>query len=858
MGISGAAFGSWLRLWAGRLGQDYSAVARGLNLDKSSVNRWWHGKRGPRKDDIARLVVYLWQRGAIREPTELLQALEDVNLELPAFVEAVRDTSPTDLERHRDFLAWLDGRRDRYISLERQRIWRPPVFVARTEEITAIRAALLNEEATSVALWGMGGSGKTALARAVAELPEIKETYWGGTLWAAPGPDSQWLPWLERWCRALKLAPPKEADEADLQARIADYLAVPGRKFLIVVDDVWAVAALAPLLHHGRPSRLLITTRDRAVATALPDAALIEVGPMAEPQGVDLLRTHAGRAQVAQEPAGRAAELVQIVESMPLAVTLLGKLVNLKGWERVREEARDARRRLPALRTDAGNTRETSVRAALGLSYASLGEDARWRLRQLAVFPFGAGIGAVPVAGIWGLVTGVAEAADILAEAQSGLEFLFARGLLQRSDMSEDGPERFQFHTLVHDYAAGLLRTAEAGEEETARQRYVKTYLYLSQRLSRETETEPAVLAAEWPNIARAFDYAFDAGAYDICTFLLHAMQSHLLLHLHVKMLDGWLSRLAAHVDSLSPEALGILEHAQARHLYAQQRWPEARRHMRAALIAPELEPRLKAFLSLEELGACLAEGNWQGATVAFEEARQQAGSEDDPEIRLALSKGAAALAEGRGEWQAALNHLEEVARLAGFMRRPGEVADAYCRAGGIYRRVGDIRATETYLVMSLDVATANQLLLSELNALVELAPVEMELEKPEAARRAANRLLAILQGAELIEREAAARKSFAYQILAAAATIEGQLDEALSMGQTAVRLSETARAVDVQAEACEVLMMVHAQRGDTGQVEEAARQAIRLYQATGAPERAARVEKFMRSVQGRSTKPAP
>jgi hypothetical protein len=126
-----------------------------------------------------------------------------------------------------------------------------------------------------------------------------------------PRSRGQPLDWLSRWCAFLKLPVRSTDDVITLRQKIAQWLAHPAQRWLIVVDDIWEYAALEPLLFFHDRVRLILTTRDRTLITCLPDVMLLNVAAMTEAEALFLLRARAGERQVAAEPPLVSAELLR-------------------------------------------------------------------------------------------------------------------------------------------------------------------------------------------------------------------------------------------------------------------------------------------------------------------------------------------------------------------------------------------------------------------------------------------------------------------------------------------------------------------------------------------------------------------
>ena len=148
----------------------------------------------------------------------------------------------------------------------------PESFVERPAEFDALIRLLRDPEreepiAMTAALRGAGGYGKTTLARALCHDSGIQEAFDDGILWVTLGenPGDLKLKVLDLVEVLSGERPGYETVEA-AASRLAELLA--DRDILMVVDDVWNAADLAPFLCGGKRCARLVTTRNRSTLPA--------------------------------------------------------------------------------------------------------------------------------------------------------------------------------------------------------------------------------------------------------------------------------------------------------------------------------------------------------------------------------------------------------------------------------------------------------------------------------------------------------------------------------------------------------------------------------------------------------------
>lgn len=303
---------------------------------------------------------------------------------------------------------------------------------------------------------GVGGVGKTSLASQW--LHRNSERYEGGTLYAdlhgetlttAMSPSEV----LTGFLAALGTPPERIPLNVDEQGKLFRSL-TSGRRMLILLDNAASAAQVRVLLPGPGPgpgsSLVMVTTRWRISGLAMNGARFIELGPLDDRSGAELLTRMVGDDRVTAET-DAVRSVVRLCGGLPLAICVAGaRLAGHVRWpvRRVAAELASEQRRLAAL-TIAG---DFSVRAAFDVSYQALSADAARMYRLLSLIPgpdFSQELAAV--------------AADTdPRQAAASLDALTSASLLD-----ETVEQRFRFHDLVKLHARERA-DAEAAHERTA------------------------------------------------------------------------------------------------------------------------------------------------------------------------------------------------------------------------------------------------------------------------------------------------------------------------------------------------------------------------------------------------------
>ena len=142
-------------------------------------------------------------------------------------------------------------------------------YLERPESLRALRETLFSDAGRQpialTGLAGMGGIGKTVLAKALTEDEVVQQAFPDGIVWITAGRDRQrdFVAEMREVAKALgdDLSRYENALACENQYRTT----IANKAALIVVDDVWSKADLEPLLAESRRSRFLFTTRDASI-----------------------------------------------------------------------------------------------------------------------------------------------------------------------------------------------------------------------------------------------------------------------------------------------------------------------------------------------------------------------------------------------------------------------------------------------------------------------------------------------------------------------------------------------------------------------------------------------------------------
>ena len=370
----------------------------------------------------------------------------------------------------------------------------PLHFVGRTRESELISAWLAQRESGPiVAVVGMGGIGKTALAAQVAS--RLRSEFPDGILWARVATDDV-LDILQSWAVAFDKDLSKIGSREARAAAMRNILAE--KRVLIVLDDAVAGSPIELLLPGTARSAVLVTTRDRAEVAALTSAS-VELSELEPEEGVAMLAGILGEESVAGDHA-EAAMLCSTLGNLPLAVEIAAQRLLAsprRSLARMLRSLQDERERL------AHGISNRSVRTSFNVSWEALSPVHRRIFALTGVFD-GRSFPAPALAAM------IEEDADLCAEQ---LDHLVTLSMLKL-----EGTERYVQHRLLADFAREKL----AGDQHlnASRLRLVAYWsMFAKQRATNYDALEP-----DWDNLLASIQLAAELQAWSLVVETIDAL----------------------------------------------------------------------------------------------------------------------------------------------------------------------------------------------------------------------------------------------------------------------------------------------------------------------------------------------
>lgn len=567
-------------------------------------------------------------------------------------------------------------------------------LVGRDRELAQIKQRLRAGGSVALtALNGLPGVGKTALSITLAHDPHIRRHFREGVLWAGLGPHPNIPAILSHWGKLLGVSQTEATIHQDDLAK-ALHTAIGSRSMLLVLDDVWTLEEALSCKIGGPNCAHLVTTRFPHIAASITVGGATVIQELNENESMALLRLLAPGVVDREEQ--RAADLVQAVGGLPLALTLMGNYLRKEGYsgqprriltalerlshyeERLHiSEARGPVETHPSLSSDMS----LSLQSVIAVTDQQLTDETRAALYALSVFP--------PKPNSFSEEAALAVAAC----STSILDALSDTGLLESSSA-----DRYTLHQTIADYACVHL------QETTPRDRlinYAINYIEAHRKDYELLELESTVILA-------ALEQAHVAGSQAELVRGVNAFAPFLLVRGLYATAEQHLQQALTAAQSLNDThsitstLLYLGEIAQKLGNYAQA---EARFQEGLALARYINSPeRISALLN--DLGWVLwKQGNYAQAETYLQEGLTLARQLNDKERISSILQVLGSLAASLGNYPQSKAYLEEGLALARQLGDPEQICVLLINLGATVGEQGNYEQAETYFQEGLMLA---------------------------------------------------------------------------------------------------------------------------------------------------------
>ncbi|CAN8254961.1 unnamed protein product [Cochlearia groenlandica] len=308
-----------------------------------------------------------------------------------------------------------------------------------------------------ISIFGMGGLGKTALARKLYNSEDVKERF-EYRAWTYVSHEYNTRDILMRIIRSLKVASQEEMEkiknfaEEELEAYIRALL--EGKKYFIVIDDIWereaweSLKRALPGNHEG--SRVIITTRIQAVAEGIDLKVYAhKLRFLTFEESWKLFEQKAFRdiVKVDQELERIGREMVKKCNGLPLAVVVLAGLMSRKRPNQWNDVCVSFWRRL--------KDDSIHISTVFDLSFKDMQYELKLCFLYLSIFPEDYEIDIEELIHLLVAEGFIQEDEEMLMEdvARYHIEELIDRSLVQAGNIKRGKVKSCRIHDLLRDMA---------------------------------------------------------------------------------------------------------------------------------------------------------------------------------------------------------------------------------------------------------------------------------------------------------------------------------------------------------------------------------------------------------------------
>ncbi|KAG5608720.1 hypothetical protein H5410_020001 [Solanum commersonii] len=333
------------------------------------------------------------------------------------------------------------------------------IFVGFQDVVQTLLAQLLKAEPRRnvLSIHGMGGLGKTTLARNLYNSPNIVSSF-PTRAWICVSQEYYTMDLLKTIIKSIQgrtkgtLGLLETMTEGDLEVHLRDLL--KERKYLVVVDDVWQKEAWESLKRafpdSKNGSRVIITTRKEDVAERADKRGFVhKLRFLSQEESWDLFcwKLLDVRAMVpAMESLAK--DMVEKCRGLPLAIVVLSGLLShkkgLNEWQKVKDH----------LWKNIKEDKSIEISNILSLSYNDLSTALKQCFLYFGIFPEDQAVEADNIIWLWMAEGFIPRGEERMEDVAEGfLNELIRRSLVQVARTFWEKVTECRVHDLLHDLA---------------------------------------------------------------------------------------------------------------------------------------------------------------------------------------------------------------------------------------------------------------------------------------------------------------------------------------------------------------------------------------------------------------------
>jgi predicted ATPase len=455
------------------------------------------------------------------------------------------------------------------------------VLVGRDLQLKEIREIILRDETRILTLTGVGGTGKTTIARAIAEM--VSDKFDDGVYFVEMGAITDPDLVAPAIIQSLEI---KETGESVLET-LRSYL--KDRRILLIVDNfeqlLSAGTTLAEISRSSQNLKILVTSRavlrlSCSIEYLVPPLELpsrisgITADEASRSEAVSLFVKRAKDIEpsfeLTADNASGVAQICSRLDGIPLAIELAAARVAIISPAAILERMAN---RLDLLTGGANDlpARQQTVRNTLEWSYELLSQRERTLFRRLAVFSGGFTMSAAEAVALFSRANDSdhrnGQPALTSIDVLNGVTSLAGNSLLVRKEQSTGKEPRFGMLEVVREFAIEALEAS--GEADIVRRSHAEYFLGLAETADPLLHRGESVkwlnrLEEEHDNLRSVLQWALTREA-GIAARMAAALRFFWLYHTHIAEGSKWVqltyeqcSDAPANVRSKLLNALGV------------------------------------------------------------------------------------------------------------------------------------------------------------------------------------------------------------------------------------------------------------------------------------------------------------
>jgi tetratricopeptide (TPR) repeat protein len=376
----------------------------------------------------------------------------------------------------------------------------PTAYIDRKSLIEELKSIIrqfsYKREPKVLGITGLGGVGKTILAKSFLIMDICREIFKDGYYWMSlsSGESSNDILdyHLSIWLKNLGVDP---SITSDLQSKLRELNhLLHNKKMICIIDDVYEVDNLSELINSlGNSLVIVVISRDKEVLSRLPISRILNVGNLNEEEARLLIEKRIGINIQDEDWQNLVRPILSNIGFHTLAIYLLASQISMGdiNWYEIFEMIA-TKSSLETLDYANPVAKGESIQQTIDLSVNMLGEEQKKRLFWLGVMAKGVGFLAEDAAMLWSASFDF-YADDLPSEEETSfdrqkkfrdkskdiLRILHRRGLVEIIGKYENEPI-YRLHEILHDYCIFKLHLINEFNQALVQHAWVYTSIVLT------------------------------------------------------------------------------------------------------------------------------------------------------------------------------------------------------------------------------------------------------------------------------------------------------------------------------------------------------------------------------------------